>query len=180
MIKTNIQKYMIALFAMGVLLSCEKDFSMWKEKNEAWLKNNKTELLDKYGDFVSTFNSGDCGITASGVQYEIFHRGFGGIPKVGSLVMVNYDYYLIDGTRIEYYTSDLEAKGVYELPRGVQEIVCLMPQGSSFKIYVPYGLGYGKDGNGNEGNLTNSYHIPPYSTMIIEMEIVDVLQYPPY
>jgi FKBP-type peptidyl-prolyl cis-trans isomerase FklB len=148
---------------------------VWKERNEIWLQNNKTELLEKYGldKFQNTFNSGDCGVTASGVQYEIFHRGFGQIPKRASDVSLKSTGWLIDGTRIQ--TSD----GTYftvssGLVAGWQEVICQMPQNSHFKIYIPYELGYGKD-----GDKASPFLIPPYSTLIYDVEIIDVAQSEP-
>jgi FKBP-type peptidyl-prolyl cis-trans isomerase FklB len=59
--------------------------------------------------------------------------------------------------------------------QGWQEILCKMPQSSHFRIYVPYNLAYGKDGQ----KSNNHFRIPPYSTLIFDIEILDVLQIPP-
>jgi FKBP-type peptidyl-prolyl cis-trans isomerase len=48
-----------------------------------------------------------------------------------------------------------------------------MVEGDKWEIYVPYELGYESTGSyDSNGNLV----IPPYSTLVFEIEIVDVIQ----
>ena len=43
-----------------------------------------------------------------------------------------------------------------------------MPVGSKFTFYIPYNLAYGSQGAGNV--------IPPYSTLIFEVELLDIVK----
>ena len=49
--------------------------------------------------------------------------------------------------------------------KGWTEALKLMPEGSTWELYLPYDLAYGKKGTGS---------IPPYSTLIFKVEIVKV------
>ena len=42
-----------------------------------------------------------------------------------------------------------------------------MSEGDKWKLYIPYNLGYGEQGAGGV--------IPPYSTLVFEVELLNVL-----
>jgi FKBP-type peptidyl-prolyl cis-trans isomerase len=41
----------------------------------------------------------------------------------------------------------------------------MMPEGSTWELYIPYNLAYGERGNRN---------IPPYSTLIFKVQVIAV------
>ena len=43
-----------------------------------------------------------------------------------------------------------------------------MPVGSKFTFYIPYQLGYGERGAGQD--------IPPYATLIFDVELLDIVK----
>jgi len=105
--------------------------------------------------------------TDSGLQYEVLESAEGAKPKADDVVKVHYKGTLIDGTQFDS-SYDRGQPAVFPLNRvipGWTEGVQLMPVGSKYKFYIPYELAYGEQGAGN---------IPPYSTLIFEVELLDI------
>ncbi|MBO7428751.1 MAG: FKBP-type peptidyl-prolyl cis-trans isomerase [Paludibacteraceae bacterium] len=106
--------------------------------------------------------------TPSGLQYEILKMGDGTKPNsVNSRVKVHYAGTLMDGKEFDSSykrgePAEFELKNVI---KGWTEGLQLMPVGSKFKFYIPSDLGYGEHGQGP---------IPAYSTLIFEVELLDV------
>jgi FKBP-type peptidyl-prolyl cis-trans isomerase FklB len=85
-------------------------------------------------------------------------------------VKVHYVGTLIDGTEFD---STVQKNEPVEFPvsgviPGWTEALQLMPVGSKFKIYLPENLAYGATGAGNQ--------IKPYSTLIFEVELLDIVK----
>ncbi|WP_257254301.1 MULTISPECIES: FKBP-type peptidyl-prolyl cis-trans isomerase [unclassified Endozoicomonas] len=107
--------------------------------------------------------------TDSGLQYEVIEAGEEGAAKPGleDQVTVHYTGTLIDGT---VFDSSVERGQPATFPlngviKGWQEGLQLMPVGSKYKLYVPAELGYGDQAAGS---------IPPASTLIFEVELLDI------
>lgn len=106
--------------------------------------------------------------TASGLQYEVLKKGFGGAkPKATDKVRVHYHGTLIDGT---VFDSSVQRGQPIEMPLtqfvpGWVEALQLMSVGDKFKIYLPPALGYGPRPMGK---------IPPGSALIFEIELLGV------
>ena len=165
------KKIILIISVITLFSACKKDFSVWKEYNEAKYEEYSKNLGQSEG-VIDTIRS------SSGLLVEVFHRGQTGItPKLNSIVYCTYSGHLADGTCFDSYvynTQSLRSVLVKNTILGWQEILCKMPKGSHFKIYVPYTLGYGK--NGTKGN---TFMIPPYSTLVFDIEIVEVVQRDP-
>lgn len=104
----------------------------------------------------------------SGVQYVILKNATGPKPKASDEVTVHYKGTLLNGKqfdssydRNEPITLELD-KVIPGWTEGVQQ----MPVGSKFKFFIPYELGYGEQGAGE--------NIPPYSTLIFEIELLKI------
>jgi FKBP-type peptidyl-prolyl cis-trans isomerase len=54
---------------------------------------------------------------------------------------------------------------------GFTEGLKLMKEFGIYEFYIPYDLGYGITEKGTEGTKS---HIPPYSTLIFRVELLDV------
>ena len=70
-----------------------------------------------------------------------------------------------------YYDSSVQRGQPAEFPvggviPGWVEALQLMPVGSKWKLFIPQELAYGARGAGS---------IPPYSTLVFEVELLDVL-----
>lgn len=106
--------------------------------------------------------------TASGLQYIIHAEGDGEKVKPEDKVVVNYKGTLIDGTEfdagesVEFYAN--------QVIKGWTEGLGLLSKGGKATLYIPSELAYGKRGAGRD--------IKPNSTLIFEVEIVDVITEP--
>lgn len=107
-------------------------------------------------------------VTASGLQYQVINKGTGIRPKATDTVLVNYRGTLLNGKQFD---SSYDRKEPLSLPlntviAGWTEGLQLMQTGSKYKLFVPYNLAYGERGAGAD--------IPPYSTLIFEIELLKV------
>lgn len=112
--------------------------------------------------------------TESGLQYKILTKGTGEIPADTSYVQVNYKGTLIDGTEFDssYKRKDKDGKSqpatfrANQVIKGWTEALTMMPVGSKWELYIPYDLAYGSRATGAD--------IKPFSTLIIEVELVGI------
>ena len=104
----------------------------------------------------------------SGLQYEVIKAGTGKKPKLTSRVRCHYEGTLIDGTLFDSSIKRGQPAvfGVNQVIKGWTEALQLMGEGAKWKLYIPSELGYGAQGAGEM--------IPPYSTLIFEVEVLEV------
>ena len=105
--------------------------------------------------------------TASGLQYMVMKAGNGKKPAVTDTVLVNYKGMTLKG---QVFDTN-EGREPIELPLnrvipGWTEALQLMPEGSKYRLFIPYQLAYGERGAGE--------NIPPYSALIFEVELVKI------
>ncbi len=115
----------------------------------------------------------------SGLRYEPVKVGTGASPKPGQLARINYKLSFIDGRVVEDSSQrgepvDLVVQVPTQAdPRGVipgmAEGLQQMKVGGKARLYIPPHLAYGDEGN--QG-------IPPASTLIFDVELVDVKDAP--
>ncbi|MCD7899637.1 MAG: FKBP-type peptidyl-prolyl cis-trans isomerase [Bacteroides sp.] len=105
----------------------------------------------------------------SGLQYEVITEGNGKKPKATDQVRCHYEGTLIDGTLFDSSIKRGQPAvfGVNQVIQGWVEALQLMTEGSKWKLYIPSELGYGAQGAGEM--------IPPHSTLIFEVELIEVL-----
>ncbi len=107
-------------------------------------------------------------VTDSGLQYEILKDADGPKPQASDTVEVNYLGKLINGKQFD---SSYDRGQTIEFPlngviAGWTEGVQLMSVGSTYRFYIPYNLAYGEKGYPPV--------IPPYSTLIFDVELVSI------
>lgn len=104
----------------------------------------------------------------SGLQYEIMTAGTGPKPTADQSVTVHYHGTLMDGTVFDSSVERGEPAtfGVTQVIQGWVEALQLMPQGSKWKLFIPYDLAYGERAAGQA--------IQPYSTLIFEVELLSI------
>ncbi len=107
--------------------------------------------------------------TESGLQFRVITQGEGAIPSRKDRVRVHYTGKLIDGT---VFDSSVARGEPAEFPvsgviPGWIEALTLMPVGSKWELTIPQNLAYGERGAGAS--------IPPFSTLIFEVELLEIL-----
>lgn len=107
--------------------------------------------------------------TESGLQFRVITQGDGPIPSRKDHVRVHYTGKLIDGT---VFDSSVARGEPAEFPvsgviAGWIEALTLMPVGSKWELAIPYNLAYGERGAGAS--------IPPFSTLIFDVELLEIL-----
>ncbi|MEM6723401.1 MAG: FKBP-type peptidyl-prolyl cis-trans isomerase [Bacteroidota bacterium] len=107
-------------------------------------------------------------VTESGLQYKILRHGTGPIPESTDKVITHYEGKLIDGTIFDssYQRGESISFPVTGVIPGWQEALQLMPVGSKWQLVIPYNLAYGDRGAGAQ--------IPPYATLIFEIELMGI------
>ncbi|MBQ7191344.1 MAG: FKBP-type peptidyl-prolyl cis-trans isomerase [Paludibacteraceae bacterium] len=146
------------LIALLVLFGgCKKNkWIDWKTQNAVWLAVNKQK------EGVIT--------TPTGLQYKVLHQGIKGTkPDMLKNVRIRYSGTLITGNVYEPMTESSFA--VSDVVEGLAEGLKKMTQSGHYIFYIPQELGYGSNAQGTEGY--DSF-IPPYSTLIIDVELLEV------
>jgi len=126
------------------------------------------ELMQKENSFLAE-NSKKPGvrITLSGLQYEVITETSGPKPSFLDEVLIHFEGTLVDGTVFDStYHEDPTDLALYAIFPGWSEGLQLMSIGSKYKLYIPSELGCGPSGYGP---------IPPYATLIITVELLDIL-----
>lgn len=106
--------------------------------------------------------------TPEGIQYEILREGNGERPSEDSEVEVHYMGTLIDGTQFDssYERNEPLKLFLNRVIEGWKIGIPLMRVGSKYKFYIPQHLAYGE----REAGV-----IPPFSTLIFEVELLKKL-----
>ena len=131
----------------------EEEYGPLKKKGEEWMAAN----AKKPG--VKTL--------PSGVQYKVIKEGAGAMPKDTSLVKVNYEGRLIDGTVFDssYKNGQPVSLRANQVIKGWTEALVHMPAGSVWEVYIPQELAYGEREQGQ---------IKPYSPLVFKIELIKV------
>lgn len=107
--------------------------------------------------------------TPSGLRYMIYRKGSGPQAKKGQVAVMNYKLMLITGDVL--YSSDSTGPLVFEIGHGgvesgLEEALLLLHQGDKARVIIPSHLGHGL--------LGDQKKIPPRSTVIYDLEIVNL------
>ena len=108
--------------------------------------------------------------TASGLQYWDITVGTGATAAAGKTVKVHYTGWLTNGKKFDSSLDRGEpfafSLGAGQVIKGWDEGVAGMKIGGKRQLKIPPELGYGARGAGNA--------IPPNSTLIFDVELLDV------
>jgi FKBP-type peptidyl-prolyl cis-trans isomerase FklB len=145
-----------------IMTQWQKDFT---EKQKAMATKNQAD-----GDKYLAENKKKEGVktTASGLQYKSVKEGTGPQPKGTDTVTVNYRGTLIDGTEFDssYKRGEPATFPLNGVIKGWTEGLQLMKKGSKYQFIIPPNLAYGDRAVGPD--------IPPNSTLVFEVELLDI------
>lgn len=132
----------------------QSKFSANINEGKTFLENNKKDPSVK--------------TTASGLQYQVLKEGNGTKPAATDTVLVNYVGKLLNGKQFDssYDRNEPLSLSLNRVIPGWTEGMQLMSKGAKYKFFIPYNLAYGERGAGQD--------IPPYSTLIFEIELLKV------
>jgi len=110
-------------------------------------------------------------VTPSGLQYEVVREGTGAMPQGTDSVTCHYKGTFLNGVEFDnsYKRGAPITFSLHGVIRGWTEGLQLMKAGSSYKFYIPYGLGYGLFDYGN---------IPGGSALLFDVELLEVKKGP--
>lgn len=156
--------YLAAALVVSAILfvGCSKD-------------DNETNSLEEYVAQCQNFlaeNAKREGVvtTASGLQYEVLREGRedGKRPTAESQVRCHYQGTFIDGRVFDssYASGSPIVFPLNGVIKGWTEGLQYMTEGAKYRFVIPFQLAYGPYGYAT---------IPPYSTLIFEVELIEVL-----
>ena len=140
-------------------------------QEEFELRNNPAarENIEKGKKFMREIsNNKSVYTTPSGLKYRRVKEGNGKHPKATDRVKVHYTGTLIDGKKFDSSVDRGEpiTFPLNQVIPGWTEGLQIMDEGSKYILYIPYNLGYGVRGAGQD--------IPGGSTLIFEVELLEI------
>ena len=104
----------------------------------------------------------------SGLQYLVIKKGNGKRPKATDKVKCHYEGMLVDGTLFDSSVQRGEPATfpLNQVIAGWTEGLQLMTEGSKYRFFIPYTLGYGERGAGAS--------IPPFAALVFDVELIEV------
>lgn len=167
-------KVTLFLFATFIIMqSCDKEDDRIEEEKV------------KLQEYLEENNYSDIEPTSSGLYYIVVTESDGDSPQSSDFVNIRFTGSLVDGTVFETSDRDLaEREGIVREDKlygpakfslenigiaGLREGLMLMNEGGESKIIIPSNLAFG----GTDYGI-----IPPYSTLIYDVELLDVISDP--
>lgn len=167
---TLVSKAMSDVFSGGnVIFSPEKSQEVIYGLLNALEKKKFEGSIAEADKFLSD-NKQKAGIITlpSGLQYEVLAPGTGAKPVATDEVTVHYKGTLTNGQQFDssYDRGEPTSFTLNQVIPGWTEGLQQMPVGSKYRFFIPYSLAYGERGAGKD--------IPPYSTLIFEVELIKI------
>lgn len=148
------------------------DVEWTKEKS---MELNKTIALEEKISiklFLAQHSTWKMIETGSGLQYYIYEKGVGEMPKIGSVVDVEYSIKMLDGT-LCYKTEKDEVIEVVidhsQVETGVQEGLKKMKQGDRAKMIIPSHLAHGLTGDLDK--------IKPLTPIVVDIYLNEIIKW---
>lgn len=133
-------------------------------------RDSKMTSLKAPADAYMEANKSQAGVvtTGSGLQYKVNQQGNGQQPMFGDTVLVHYTGKFVNGEIFdtsEGMPAPIEFVIEPGMVEGWNEGLQLMSVGGKYTLYVPWNLGFGKEG---------SRGIEPYSNLIFDIELLGI------
>lgn len=140
----------------------------WSESNALFTQEEMNNILMEYQmqqqnegaeenlkaaeDFLANNASAEGVVTTeSGTQYKVIETGNGAIPTPEDTVEVDYTLTLLDGSVVDG-TNETTGPATFALSNlipGFTEAVCLVPEGSTIRVWIHPDNGYGSNATGS-------------------------------
>ena len=174
--KSNILK--LAFFALGVLIlnSCMGDdksnwelYKDWREFNDNWLIE---QTVRTNPDGTAYYQR--CVMPTDPQAYVLMHN-IGEVhtdslkPLYTSATKVNYTLRLANDSIVDQGTNFRSQLNSTSLIAGWGISIMQLHVGDSARFVVPYAIGYGATGAGE--------NIPPYSNLVFDIKLLDITAY---
>ena len=148
----------------------QQAFFELSELQEDSLRQRDESLREEEIQFLEE-NSRNPGIniTPSGLQYEVIIEGHGSRPAFTDTVRVHYEGTFTDGMVFDssFMRGEPTEFSLDEVITGWSEGLQLMNVGGTYRFIIPSDLAYGPRGV--------DQFIPPYSTLIFRVELLEIL-----
>jgi FKBP-type peptidyl-prolyl cis-trans isomerase len=151
------------------LAELDKESEQFRAENKYTKEQKETEALEIY---LKDNNITLTTTFPSGLIYLEKQTGTGPKPVDGKTVKVHYTEKLIDGTKLD---SSIDRSKPIEFVLGKGQVIKgwdlgikLMNVGGKATLIIPSSLAYGERGSGSV--------IPPYSTLIVDVELIEAEQ----
>lgn len=156
----------LSLFAT-IAVSALLCFSCSKDEDD----NSLEQYVEQCQNYLVENAKRECVVTtASGLQYEVLRPGRddGKRPNANSQVRCHYQGTFIDGRVFDssYASGNPIVFPLNGVIKGWTEGLQYMTEGTKYRFVIPFQLAYGPFGYAT---------IPPYSTLIFEVELIEVL-----
>jgi FKBP-type peptidyl-prolyl cis-trans isomerase len=146
-------------------------FTTLREKKQAKVEEDGQVTLKVEKAFLDSNKTKEGVISLpSGLQYKVIREGTGPKPKPTDKLKMNYRGTLMDGTEFDN-SQRMGVPAVFDLGQiipGMSEGLKLMKTGGKYQMWIPSALAYGSRQMSNE--------IKPYSTLIFEVELLEIIK----
>ena len=104
----------------------------------------------------------------NGIQYQILKDAEGPKPSANSMIKAHYRGALLDGKEFDssFKRNQPFTARLTQLIKGWQDVLPLMPVGSTWRLWIPSHLAYGDNGTGG---------IPGGATLLFDIELLEIL-----
>ena len=104
----------------------------------------------------------------NGIQYQVLKEAEGPKPSPSSTVKAHYRGALLDGKEFDssFKRNQPFSARLTQLIKGWQEVLPMMPVGSTWRLWIPSDLAYGDYGTGG---------IPGGATLLFDIELIEIL-----
>ncbi|MER3463778.1 MAG: peptidylprolyl isomerase [Chitinophagaceae bacterium] len=104
----------------------------------------------------------------NGIQYEILKEGNGPKPQPSATIKAHYRGALLNGKEFDssFKRNQPFTAGLRQLIKGWQDVLPMMPVGSTWRLWIPSHLAYGDNGTGG---------IPPGATLLFDIELLEII-----
>jgi len=139
------------------------------DKLKAFMNGKLAEEKQKGIDFLEK-NKNEAGVQTlpNGIQYMVLKEGTGEKPNPTSSIKAHYKGSLLNGQEFDssYRRNQPFTAPLTHLIKGWQDVIPMMPVGSTWRLWIPSDLAYGDRGAGGQ--------IPGGATLAFDIELLEI------